>query len=63
VTEDEREELRESAKRAHDEGMRRLVEADQYETVMPRGVAKRVPRDVCRCPILDVGDFCPVHGG
>jgi hypothetical protein len=46
-----------------DENMRRLVEADKYETVYPRGVPKQVPRDQCRCPILDVGDFCPVHGG
>ncbi len=63
MTEDERKQLRADAERVRDEGMRRLVEADQYETVMPGGVAKRVPRNVCRCPILDVGDFCPVHGG
>jgi hypothetical protein len=63
MTEDERAELQETAKQKRDEGMRRLVEADQYETVMPKGVAKRVPRGVCRCPVLDVGDFCPVHGG
>jgi len=43
-----------------DEQMRRLVEADQYELHPTEG---RVPRGVCRCPILKVGDFCPVHGG
>lgn len=46
-----------------DENMRRLVENDKTEVVYPRGVPKRVPRGVCRCPVLDVGDFCPVHGG
>jgi hypothetical protein len=63
MTEDERKQLRTDAQRARDEGMRRLVEADQYDVVMPRGVPKKVPRNVCRCPVLDVGDFCPVHGG
>lgn len=32
-------------------------------TVYPGGVTKVVPRDQCRCPILKVGDSCPVHGG
>jgi len=41
----------------------RLVEDDEYETVYPNGIAKRVPRAICRCPIIAVGDFCPVHGG
>jgi len=50
-------------KELRDENMRRLVEDDQVEVVYPRGVATRVPRGVCRCPILNVGDFCPVHGG
>jgi hypothetical protein len=36
---------------------------DEVETVLPNGVPERVPRDVCRCPVLRVGDFCPVHGG
>lgn len=29
--------------------------------VWPRGVRTEVPVDVCRCPILHVGDACPVH--
>lgn len=29
--------------------------------VYPKGVRTEVPADVCRCPILDVGDACPVH--
>jgi hypothetical protein len=52
-----------SEKDRRDESMRRLVEQDRTEVVYPRGVATRVPRDKCRCPVLDVGDFCPVHGG
>lgn len=43
--------------------MARLVQMDGEETVFPSGVPTRVPRDKCRCPILKVGDFCPVHGG
>lgn len=43
--------------------MARLVLDDQTTTVYPNGVATRVPRDKCRCPIMRVGDFCPVHGG
>jgi hypothetical protein len=43
--------------------MARLVAEDRTEVVRPNGIAKRVPRGVCRCPILRVGDFCPVHGG
>lgn len=41
----------------------KLVQMDQTETVYPGGVATVVPRNECRCPILSVGDFCPVHGG
>jgi len=48
---------------AEQENMRRLVEDDGMETVYPGGVPTRVPRGACRCPILTVGDFCPVHGG
>jgi len=48
---------------AEDEAMRRLVKDDGFETVYPGGVATRVPRGACRCPITQVGDFCPVHGG
>lgn len=44
-------------------GVARLTQEDGFEIVFPRGRAQRVPRDVCRCPILMVGDFCPVHGG
>jgi hypothetical protein len=44
-------------------GMARLVRDDQTDVVYPNGRATRVPRDRCRCPILRVGDFCPVHGG
>jgi len=48
---------------AQEEHMRRLVKDDGMETVYPGGVATRVPRGACRCPVLQVGDFCPVHGG
>lgn len=41
----------------------RLVEMDRTEVVYPNGQPERVPRDQCRCPVLRVGDFCPVHGG
>lgn len=44
-------------------GMARLVAQDQSDVVMPGGVPTRVPRGTCRCPILRVGDSCPVHGG
>ena len=40
-----------------------MVQRDGTEVVFPRGVPTRVPRGQCRCPVLDVGDFCPVHGG
>ena len=36
---------------------------DRTEVVYPYGMATRVPRNQCRCPIVRVGDFCPVHGG
>lgn len=39
-----------SEQERRDERMRRLVEVDRAEKV-------------CRCPILKVGDYCPVHGG
>lgn len=32
-----------------------------WVTVYPKGMATVVPADRCRCPILDVGDACPVH--
>lgn len=38
----------------------RLVQLDATE---PHPYHGRVPRNVCRCPIMQVGDFCPVHGG
>jgi len=48
---------------AQEENMRQLVADDGMETVYPGGVPTRVPRGACRCPVLQVGDFCPVHGG
>jgi hypothetical protein len=33
----------------------------QTVIIYPRGVRTEVPRDVCRCPVLQVGDACPVH--
>lgn len=45
-------------------GVQRSVkDLEGTEVVWPDGVPTRVPRGVCRCPILKVGDFCPVHGG
>ena len=44
-------------------GITRLRTADRTDVVLDRGVPKRVSRDRCRCPILNPGDFCPVHGG
>ncbi len=44
-------------------GMARLVMLDRTDVVWPGGRPARVPRDQCRCPVLRVGDFCPVHGG
>lgn len=41
----------------------KLVVDDAYDIVYPDGIALKVPRNKCRCPILRVGDFCPVHGG
>lgn len=41
----------------------RVVIRDATDVVYPDGIAKRVPHNQCRCPILKVGDFCPVHGG
>jgi hypothetical protein len=29
--------------------------------VWPRGVRTEVPANVCRCPVMHVGDMCPVH--
>ena len=43
--------------------MRRMRRLDRTETVYPGGVPTQVPRDKCRCPVLRVGDFCPIHGG
>lgn len=43
--------------------VRDLVDLDKYDVVMPDGKPEKVPRNKCRCPILRVGDFCPVHGG
>lgn len=43
-------------------GARILIE-DATVIVRPNGRAMRVPREQCRCPILNVGDSCPVHGG
>jgi hypothetical protein len=41
----------------------RVIQADTTDIVYPGGIATRVPRNKCRCPVLRVGDFCPVHGG
>lgn len=40
-----------------------LREMGETEWVFPGGIAKEVSRNKCRCPILNVGDHCPVHGG
>lgn len=42
---------------------RRLKEANETDVVYQRGVPTRVPRKVCRCPVLTAEDFCPLHGG
>lgn len=44
-------------------GLARVILLDRTDLVMPNGIAQRVPRDKCRCPVLRVGDFCPIHGG
>lgn len=41
----------------------RTAVLDTTEVVRPNGIPKLVPHNKCRCPILMVGDFCPVHGG
>lgn len=41
----------------------RVAAQDRTEVVLPGGTPKVVARNQCRCPILRVGDFCPVHGG
>ncbi len=43
--------------------MAKTKATDASTTVYPHGVATVVARGRCRCPILAVGDSCPVHGG
>ena len=44
-------------------GIARTVAQDGTTVVFHHGIPQRVPRDRCRCPILRIGDSCPVHGG
>ncbi|MBI2797760.1 hypothetical protein HYX70_00485 [Candidatus Saccharibacteria bacterium] len=44
-------------------GVARVAALDRTDVVRPNGIPQVVERDLCRCPILQVGDFCPVHGG
>jgi hypothetical protein len=45
------------------EAVNALGAGPRSETVFvyPKGVRTEVPRNVCRCPIVDIGDACPVH--